>query len=321
MHDVMTPESAAADWGAHSPVLLSHRENAVYAVERGGERAALRLHRPGYMSRRAISSELWWMQSLASQGFPCPVPIPLPDGSLVRKVGDRMATMVTWVEGTAIGEGGAPLPGALADQSRLMMQIGGLMAQMHRLSDGMVLPEGFERPAWDMDGFLGHHPTWGRFWENPCLTDRDRALVNEGRIIARHALSRDVPDIGLIHADLLRENVFTGPQGLTFIDFDDAGIGYRLYDITTTLTQSLEDPELPDLAQALLRGYDDVRRLSDLDLSLMPVASLLRSMAALGWVMSRYPANHPKMPIYIARATRSIEALQQGRNFFLEGFG
>jgi Ser/Thr protein kinase RdoA (MazF antagonist) len=316
----MTPESAATEWGAHSPVLLSHRENAVYVVEWGGKRAALRLHRPGYMSRRAIASELWWMQSLVSQGFPCPAPIPLPDGGLVRKVGDQMATMVTWVEGSAIGEGGVLLPGDRPAQARLMARIGAMMARMHSLSDAMIPPDGFDRPAWDMDGFLGDKPTWGQFWKNPNLTDRDRALVDEGRIMARQALSSGLLDVGLIHADLLRENVFLGPQGLTFIDFDDAGIGFRLYDITTSLTQSLEDPELPNLAQALLRGYDDVRRLSDFDLSMMPIASLLRSLAALGWVMSRYPADHPKMPVYIARATRSVEALQRGRNFFLEGF-
>jgi Ser/Thr protein kinase RdoA (MazF antagonist) len=299
---------------------LSHRENAVYAVEIGGKRAALRLHRPGYMSCTAIASELWWMQALATEGFACPAPLPLPDGALILEMGAQMATMVSWVEGAAIGEGGVPLSGTLSTQCAMMERVGAQIARMHAISDGLTLPAGFERPTWDLEGMLGETPTWGPFWAHPGLTDRDRALIAEGRAMARAALEGQDLDTGLIHADLLRENVFTGPQGLTFIDFDDAGLGYRLYDITTTLTQSLEDPELPDLAHALLRGYDDARPLSARDIGLLPVASLLRSFAALGWVIPRYPPDHPKMPVYIARATRAVEALQKGRNFFLEGF-
>ena len=47
---------------------------------------------------------------------------------------------------------------------------------------------------------------------------------------------------------------------------------------------------------------------------------LIFGASALGWVIPRYPPDHPKMQTYIARATRSVEALQKGRNFFLEGF-
>lgn len=316
----MTPETAAQAWGARDPVLLSHRENAVYAVDLNGKKAALRLHRPGYMSPAAIRSELWWMEELAIHDFPCPAPLPLPDGDLVLAEGDAMATMISWVEGAPIGEGGVPLPGTLPEQCRLMQNIGGTLADMHDISDHLSLPPGFERPRWDLEGFLGDTPTWGPYWDNPSLSPTQRAQILEGRDIARALLTDAQLDQGLIHADLLRENTFNGSKGLTVIDFDDAGVGFRLYDITTVLTQSLEDAELAHLAHALIEGYTTLRPLSDKDIALLPVASLLRSLAALGWVIPRYPPDHPKMPLYIARATRSIEAIKAGRNFLLEGF-
>jgi Ser/Thr protein kinase RdoA (MazF antagonist) len=317
----MTPDAAARAWDATDPVLLSHRENAVYVVQAPQGRAALRLHRRGYMSAAQIASELWWMQALAARGFPCPAPVPRPDGTLIFQADDAIATMVSWVDGGPIGAGGEPMCGTLTEQRTLMGHVGGLLADMHTITDTLTQPDGFARPAWDLEGFLGPDPTWGPFWENPALTSRVAGLIAEGRSLARTLLEQaTAPDMGLIHADMLRENIFSGPRGLTAIDFDDAGVGYRLYDITTALTQSLEDAELPHLGQAIVKGYDAKRTLDTQAIALLPVLSLMRSLAALGWVIPRYPVDHPKMPVYIARATRSILALQSGRNFFLDGF-
>ncbi len=97
-------------WSAvGAPRLIKDRENAVYEIALpGGERAALRLHRPGYQSQGAIRSELWWMAQLAEAGVPVPRPVPTRDGALVAEVDGRAASVVSWVEGAQIGDGTAP---------------------------------------------------------------------------------------------------------------------------------------------------------------------------------------------------------------------
>ena len=50
-------EAAARLWGAQVVRLISHRENAVYEITLpDGQRAALRLHRPGYQDVAGIAT-------------------------------------------------------------------------------------------------------------------------------------------------------------------------------------------------------------------------------------------------------------------------
>ena len=51
-----------------------------------------------------------------------------------------------------------------------------------------------------------------------------------------------IDDRGLIHADLLGENILDDGAGLRLIDFDDCGWGFRFYDLGTAMLQSLGRP-------------------------------------------------------------------------------
>ena len=55
--------------------MVNLSENATYRVDAGGRRWALRVHREGYHSKRAIGSELAWLQALRQDGA---VKTPLP---------------------------------------------------------------------------------------------------------------------------------------------------------------------------------------------------------------------------------------------------
>jgi Ser/Thr protein kinase RdoA (MazF antagonist) len=301
-------------WGGSTalPRLISHRENAVFAVTlNDGRRAALRLHRPGYNSAEEINSELWWTSALAKAGFPAPAPIATQNGAAMLHLPDgQIATMIGWVEGAQIGAVGTPLAGTLAEQTALYRQLGELLADLHTTSDTFTLPPDFQRRDWNLDGFLGATPLWGRFWENPLLDEATGDLILKAKQKAIHDLTAYAieADYGLIHADALRENVFRQGDKLTLIDFDDAGFGFRLYDLAVALAQSLMDENFEALKTALLEGYSQTRPLRQLDIEHFTLFSALRDFASFGWIMPRLKPDNPDKGYYLDQVTLAARA-------------
>lgn len=301
-------QQAAAAWGGVEvgPDLISHRENAVFSVQfENYTKAALRLHRPGYNSVQEIKSELWWTNALAENGFPAPRPIAAIDGSFLVELADNMfATVISWVDGAPIGAAGEPLSGSPLDQIQLYSNLGAVLARLHMESDALKLPADFQRRKWDVEGLLGTDPLWGRFWESSALSADTKRVIDVARMQAHHDLaeySKDA-DFGLIHADALRENVFQSDTGLTLIDFDDAGFGFRMFDLAVAVSQSRDDANLPDLRDAIVTGYSKIRPLSDADLKHFDLFTMLRCFASLGWSTSRLPEGHSDLKRYARRA-------------------
>ena len=100
----------------------------------------------------------------------------------------------------------------------------------------------------------------------------------------------------MIHADVLRENVFVNDNSLSLIDFDDSGFGFRLYDLGTALLQSLYEPDFVPIRDALMRGYGTE------DTAMVETFTLARSCASVGWTMPRLTKDDPIHKSHIARA-------------------
>lgn len=295
-----------------APRLLSHRENAVFAVTLAdGEPAALRLHRPGYNSIEDIRWELWWTEALAKRGFPVPRPVFTPKGeALVALDEEQVATVISWVDGGPIGVSSAPLAGTDQDQTTLYHRVGALLARLHQQTDALNLPEAFQRRSWDSDGLLGPDPLWGRFWLHPGLTAAQSDLIGAARAKAvadLAAYQKTSRNFGLIHADALRENVFRSGDALTLIDFDDSGFGYRMFDLAVAVSQSLEDANYDNLSAAIIDGYQTVLPLTPADTSRMALFALLRTFASLGWIVPRLPAGEASHAKFIRRAVMQSE--------------
>ncbi|MCK8463984.1 phosphotransferase [Aliiroseovarius sp. S1339] len=305
-------KQALEAWGAQDIRMIKDRENVVHEVRVGGRPAALRLHRPGYQSKAAIRSELDWMAGLAAAGMRVPAPIPTLSGDTVADLGaGQIATVVTWVDGAPIGEGGVPLTGSKAEQVALYRKVGGELATLHNLTDQMTLPDGFDRHRWDIPGLLGDTPFWGKFWESPALSDEDRALVLRARAVAHNiatAFAKDGADFGLIHADALRENIFVHNGDLTLIDFDDAGFGFRIYDLAVMMTQNEDEPAADAIRDAAIAGYRAHRAFSDQAEALLPMFIMMRRFASMGWAVPRNPAESPAVREYAEKAVRAARA-------------
>jgi Ser/Thr protein kinase RdoA (MazF antagonist) len=290
--------AAQEHWdGIGTPVLIGHRENAVFRMTtRHGDTLALRLHRNGYQSRDHIDGEMIWTEALAKADFPCPKPARTKSGELIVSFEDgQMATAVSWINASHIGA-------VKADDKRLeqlYFDLGKLLSHLHRLTD--QLSPNISRHSWDAQALLGPSPTWGRFWENPSLTPEEKATVQTARDQALQDLKRlETPDMGLIHADAIVENVLTD-QSLHLIDFDDSGFGYRLYDLGVALVPHENTTSLPALTQAICNGYGT-------DTKHLPLFIMLRAMASAGWIISRAEPNSPTHRKYADRMLRCIKA-------------
>ncbi|WHO76723.1 phosphotransferase enzyme family protein [Rhizobium sp. BT03] len=317
-------KEALQHWGLadQTPKLLKFRENAVFQVRLAdGKPAALRLHRPGYHDDRTLASELQWMAALAAGGLRVPAPIPTLDGrNLVTlpatpAFATQHADIVSWMSGEELGRSGVPLDHSPDRIKAIFGRIGEAMAELHTISDRWTPPASFTRPAWDFDGLLGENPFWGRFWDCQGLTPEMAGRLVDLRAFLGEKLrlaERSGLDYGLIHADLVRENVLVGADGVEFIDFDDAGYGWRMFDIATALLRNRHEPCYEQLSDALIAGYRKRRPLSDATLETLPLFLLLRSLTYIGWVGDRLdmPNAEERLSRYVREAMELAAAIR-----------
>jgi len=311
--------AAAARWGIErAPELIQHRENSVFGVVLpSGERAALRVHRPGYHDDAAIRSELHWMAELSRQGIDVPQPIPDGQGKMLvhQATPDipqgRAVDVLSWVEGVPLGRSGVPLDHDLAALENIFSALGAALAKLHTASDAWTPPDDFQRPAWDAEGLLGPVPVWGRFWELSALSTAERRLIDQARAVAARDLGGFAAgggDYGLIHADVVRENVLlgaaprAGKADIMLIDFDDGGMGWRMFELATVVHANRAEPHAAAIEQALFAGYRSIRSFSAYERDHMALFKLLRSFSYLGWIDERL-----EEPGGALRAQRFIE--------------
>lgn len=292
-------ERALPYWGLKPAriELVANAENCVFRVEMPDSRAyVLRIHRPGYHSLKELESELKWAQALVDAGISVSVgrptldgrayaEIPTPDGESSRFVG-----LIDWIEGQILDDE-IELE---SDPDRIAArfeQIGRTAARIHNQASAWSLPPGFARHEFDVPGFVGETPFWGRFWDVPILRPRQRAVLLRARDGIESLLGDygKGPDIySMIHADLHPKNfVVTGSGGLHVIDFDDAGFGWHQYELAVALCVFEEEPYFESILQALVSGYRALRPLSDEALSLLPLFLVIRSLVSIGWRWER----------------------------------
>ena len=290
--------AARLHWGlGDAPIaMIAARENHVFSVDLPRHKAALRAHRRGYRSVAELNSELMWMDMLAQAGIAVPAPIAASNGSHLLSHNGTIIDMLTWINGHPLGE--------VEATEAVYFDLGRLMARMHALADTWTPPAGFERPTWDI---VGDAPTWGTFWENPALSDAQQTKFIQFRNYARRNLTAlQDPNIGLIHADLVPDNVLIEGGTLSPIDFDDGGFGHRLFDVATVTFRSRRTDPSGALAKATLAGYQSLRQL---DTASLPLFEALRACTYVGWNIMRMEEEPTRNARFITAAEQGIARL------------
>jgi Ser/Thr protein kinase RdoA (MazF antagonist) len=206
----------------------------------------------------------------------------------------------------------------LADVKSTYRTVGGLAASLHNHAMSWPLPVGFRRHHWDLEGLVGEQPFWGRFWDLAALDSEERTILVRARDRVRVELqafgnSPNASDhYGLIHADLVPENLLLSDQGeVRLLDFDDAGFGWHLFDLATALYFVQDGPDYEVAKASLIEGYRLHRDLSDIHLAKLPLFMMARGFTYLGWAHTR-PATKETLgilPHVIRLACREAERL------------
>lgn len=287
--------------------LINVSENITYLVEAPGWRSVLRVHRPGYHSRRAIECELAWLTALGNDGAAeTPELIPGHDGApiqVVRGAGpDRHLVMFAFIEGAA--------PDESADLAPAFHTLGAIAARTHLHSIDWQRPADFERLVWDTEAVFGRAATWGDWRAAPNLSTTDKAILEKVEQAVRRHLSgygRSADRYGLIHADMRLANLILTTNGPRLIDFDDCGFGWFMYDFAAAISFIEDSPQIPALQAAWLSGYRTVRPVSEADEQALGALVMLRRMALLAWIGSHIDAPEPQqMAPHFARVTAEL---------------
>jgi Ser/Thr protein kinase RdoA (MazF antagonist) len=262
--------------------MINLSENATFRVDApDGRRWALRLHREGYHTRRAIASELAWVSALRAQtDVITALPVAGRNGKLIQDAMGRMAVLFHWETGREPAEDNLlasfPLLGSAA-------------AKMHRHARRWELPKGFDRLAWDLAGAFGPQAHWGD-WRNGMGVDAAKAalfartLARIARRLGAYGKSRE--RFGLVHCDMRLANLLLDGAETKVIDFDDCGFSWFMYDCATALSFIEHRPDVPELIAAWARGYREVAPLSQEDEAEIPTLVMFRRLLLVAWIGS-----------------------------------
>jgi len=272
---------------------VSASENIVYRINTvEGDSFALRIHRPGYHDLVELESEHLWTAVLSDAGFRVPHPLFTRNGSAYSFLsfdsdGSRYVGMSTWLEGEPLQE---LMVEKDFDQIKIFGRAGALIAQLHNHSEQWDMPEAFTRHSLDIEGLLGDSPWWTQYWRMPEMSQEQSKTILAARDRLRTVLMEQgisSQNYGVIHGDLLPQNILVHDSVLSPIDFDDCAFGYHLYDISVALINVSAEVNFPEILDSFVREYRKHRDFSDQMLQTLPLFILIRQFMQIGWFNSR----------------------------------
>jgi homoserine kinase type II len=212
------------------------------------------------------------LEHLSRRGVSCPLPVRDLKGKNLTEIAGRAAAIQTFLEGLWVRR----------PRAEHCSAVGRALAELHLAGEGFALSRA------NALGLSGWRPLYERF------ADRAEEIApGLGRIIERELAAletlwpKGLPE-GVIHADLFPDNVFfLGGKLSGLIDFYFACNDTFAYDIAVSLNAWCFEPDYSfnvTKGRALLRSYEDVRKLEAAEREAMPT---LARGAALRFLLTR----------------------------------
>ncbi|HEV2372312.1 MAG TPA: phosphotransferase [Streptosporangiaceae bacterium] len=281
-------QQALASYGCHPGTqarLLNVSENATYLVDDPeAGLSVLRVHRLGYHSEAEIASELAWMEALRRDaGVRTPRVLASTGGRQIVTVTDavtgqaRQCVRFEYLPGTE----------PEADSLDHFTELGEISARMHRHVQQWSRPRWFTRFHWDYDAAFGREARWGRWQDGVGVGSAEREVLGrlDATLRARLAsFGTDPGRYGLVHADTRLANLLVHGGAVSVIDFDDAGFGWYLYDVATSVSFIEHEPYVPALVQSWLTGYRRVLDLPAAEEAEIETFILYRRLLLVAWI-------------------------------------
>lgn len=212
------------------------------------------------------------MEHLAKAQIPCPLPVHDKSGNILQEMAGKKLTITSFLEGK--------WPRAIKNAHCL--EVGKIMARMHLASQNFNLTRKnkMSLPAWK--------EIYSRIAKNADsvksgLSNEIKSALQE----IEKKWPKNLPS-GVIHADLFPDNVFFIEDKLTgILDFYFACNDFFAYDLAITMNAwCFENGREFNItkANALLSGYNQVRKLTEEEKSYLPI---LCTGAAMRFLLSR----------------------------------
>lgn len=294
---------------------LGYTNNAVFKVDAQQGSYVLRLHPPGRIDVPALTSELQWLRAIRhNTDLIAPFPYEIASDGMLFATGrsDDLPAPHT-VLGTLFEhiDGQAKTADALTEDD--MSRIGAYLAKLHTV--GQFTPStSFVRPTLDWEGLFG---------EASLYNPRENAhVITDGQLAVFDAVAKRVQDVmqslgqsqdafGLVHADLLAKNILFHEGDVRALDFEYAGWGYFLYDLTPILWQLKSDraEDYVHLEDAMWAGYTRVKPQTDNHRDMLDVFIAGRQLASCRWLAVNlgHPAVRDVAPQLLAQRTDELQ--------------
>ncbi|MBI3943610.1 MAG: phosphotransferase [Chloroflexi bacterium] len=235
--------------------------NDVYIIQTSSNKYVLKVYGETWRSASEILWEIDLLSHLADKGIPVAKAIMGRNGAVLKKFAiegrDRYGVLFEYADGEK------PQP---PFSDALYYNFGKVAAQMHRAADDFT--SAHQRPPLDL-AYLVDEPVGlalhflnnaadAKFLEQ--FTQKLKSTVNE---FASGGL-----DWGPVHNDLTLDNVHVTDSGqIILYDFDSGGMGWRAIDLHGYATFY---PEYDQKRQSFLKGYREIRPLSQNDIDAAP---------------------------------------------------
>jgi len=279
---------------------IMYVNNAVFAVESGGQKFVLRLHRRGLKRSVWIESEMCWLDAIRRDTL---LRVPRPVRTLenefiaqaeVEGIDEPLnSTLLRWVEGIFYKTSELNL-----EQVR---KLGVFLARLHQYSAIFQPDASFQLPRLDWEGLFGVNSPYHAGESEKFFTPEQMAVFDEVAARARdmiEKLGETRENFGLIHADFIAKNYLFNGDTVCAIDFDDSAFGYYLYDLAPPLLQFSIEPAYPAMKAALWEGYTAVRPLPEGYRNDLETFIAARHVASCRWIVGNLhnPNIHERAP-------------------------
>jgi Ser/Thr protein kinase RdoA (MazF antagonist) len=281
-------ETSLAEWllAAYDPGpsldcrLISRSMNDTFRVTTPLATSYLRVTPHGWRTREDVATELAFIRTLDEQGVRVATPLPRRDGETISPLaapeGERLAVLFAAVPGT-------DNPEITIGQSRAY---GRLAARLHEVADAQ--PQAQSRPEIGPEQLLDESLAAIRETFSAATSDLDYLESLASRVRAELGrMPRTSPEFGLCHGDLHPGNVRFDDAGTpALFDFDLAGNGWRVYDLTVFFWNAFGERRprrwRESRWRAFLGGYQELRPLDAAALEAVPLFLVARQFWLMG---------------------------------------
>ncbi|GAA4458768.1 phosphotransferase enzyme family protein [Rurimicrobium arvi] len=264
--------------------LLKTGINHTYRIEAGLQTFVLRVYCYAWRTPAEIAEEMRLLQMLDAASIPVSVPVADKTGNLVQEIqapeGLRYAVLFSFAKGSKQQQYDAATH----------EHIGGLMAQIHKVTEGKQL----QRTTYDSTALLDVPLERIRVFL-PEEAEEMQFLIRTGEQLKAYWKSADSSRMrqGIVHLDIWFDNLnITEDGAVTLFDFDFCGNGWLALDLAYYLMQ-LYNTEKDAVVrthktQAFLKGYTAVLPLSEAERDMLPALGVSLFYFYLGVQCQRF---------------------------------